>query len=330
MRVASARSPGASRVMSDCLVSTVTAAPSAASPGRSVGGDGQQIGVPVVHDPVLRSGQPRREPAAHRPGAAAQVVDHLATGRRKMPPQLFDEVGRAGRSVGRLAEGEPRPADPDALGGHREAPARTPASGGRGGRPPGERRAALAGGAAGPVPQLGVGEPRPERRAERRRVVGRNEQPGPDPVGAVTESLGQPADLGCDDRQAAGQRLGDDHAVGLGARRQHEQVRGGVAALEVDSGPRSRRSARGRRSRRPVRGGEDRRRTPGRGPGCPRTRSATTGRRSSPAHRAARRAPCRGVTAATQSSSRPAAVPAARSAASTPGWATCTRSAGSR
>ncbi len=35
MRVASARSPGSSRVMSDCLVSTVTAAPSAASPGRS-------------------------------------------------------------------------------------------------------------------------------------------------------------------------------------------------------------------------------------------------------------------------------------------------------
>ena len=35
MRVASARSPGCSRVMSDCLVSTVTAAPSAAGPGRS-------------------------------------------------------------------------------------------------------------------------------------------------------------------------------------------------------------------------------------------------------------------------------------------------------
>ncbi len=34
-------------------------------------------------------------------------------------------------------------------------------------------------------------------------------------------------------------------------------------------------------------------RTPGRGRGCPRTRSARTGRSSSPAHRAARRGPCR-------------------------------------
>ena len=35
MSVAPARSPGRSRVMSDCLASTVTAAPSAAGPGRS-------------------------------------------------------------------------------------------------------------------------------------------------------------------------------------------------------------------------------------------------------------------------------------------------------
>ena len=75
--------------------------------GEVRGGDGQQVGVPVVQDPVLRSGQPRREPAAHRPGAAAEVVDHLATGRRKTSPQLFDEVGRTGRSVSGLAEGEP-------------------------------------------------------------------------------------------------------------------------------------------------------------------------------------------------------------------------------
>ena len=50
------------------------------------------------------------------------------------------------------------------------------------------------------------------------------------------------ADLGCDDRQATGQGLGDDHAVGLGARRQHEQVGGGVAAVEIGSRPRARKA----------------------------------------------------------------------------------------
>ena len=200
-----------------------------------------------------------------------------------------------------------------------------PADSGRGSAA-GERRAALAGGAARPSPQLGVGEPRPERGTEGRRVLGRNQNSGPDSVGAVPERLGQPADVGCDHRQAAGQRLGDDHAVALGARRQHQHVRGGVAALEVDSGPRSREAN-------PVADPADQ---------CAATetvgkrrvtvqaathRSATTDPQSSPARRAARHFTV-GVTAATQSSSRPAADPTARSAASTPGWATWTRSAG--
>ena len=69
--------------------------------------------------------------------------------------------------------------------------------------------------------------------------VGRR-QPRPDPTGPVTERLRNATDVGRDDRQAAGKRLGDHHAVGLGARRQHEQVSGGVAPVEIpcDARPR--------------------------------------------------------------------------------------------
>ena len=42
--------------------------------------DLQQVGVSIVQHPVLRPGQPWREPATHRPGAAAEVVDHAAAG----------------------------------------------------------------------------------------------------------------------------------------------------------------------------------------------------------------------------------------------------------
>ena len=69
---------------------------------------------------------------------------------------------------------------------------------------------------------------------------GGTSRPGPDAVGGVTEGLRHAADVGRDDRQATRQRLGHDHAVGLGARRQHQQVRGGVAALEIGAGPRAR------------------------------------------------------------------------------------------
>ena len=40
--------------------------------------DLEQVCVPVVPDPMLRPGQQRGEPAPHRPGAAAEVVDHPA------------------------------------------------------------------------------------------------------------------------------------------------------------------------------------------------------------------------------------------------------------
>ena len=81
---------------------------------------------------------------------------------------------------------------------------------------------------------------RPQRGAEGRRVAGRDQQPRPGAVLPVPERLGHPADVGGEDRQAAGQGLGDDHAVRLGVRGEHEQVRGGVRAVELRAGARSR------------------------------------------------------------------------------------------
>ena len=54
----------------------------------------EQLDVPVVQDPVLAAGQPRREPARHRPAAGPEVVD--------------DEVSTAWRG----AVEAPRPARP--------------------------------------------------------------------------------------------------------------------------------------------------------------------------------------------------------------------------
>ncbi len=68
-------------------------------------------------------------------------------------------------------------------------------------------------------------EPATQRGGERRRVVRRHEQAGPAAAGTTAEGLRQAADVRRDDRQPARQRLGDDHAVGLGARGQHQQVR---------------------------------------------------------------------------------------------------------
>ena len=76
MRVAPARSPGCSRVMSEQLRLDGYRGPVGGRAGEVGGGDLQQVCVPVVQDPVLRPRQQWREPAAHRAGAAAEVVDH--------------------------------------------------------------------------------------------------------------------------------------------------------------------------------------------------------------------------------------------------------------
>jgi hypothetical protein len=94
-------------------------------------------------------------------------------------------------------------------------------------QPVAQRRAPLAGGAAQAAAQPGIDEPAPQRGAEGRRVAGRDEQARPGSVRSVPEGLGHAADLGGEDRQPARQGLGDHHPVGLAARGEHEQVRGG-------------------------------------------------------------------------------------------------------
>ena len=88
--------------MSHCRASTVTAA------GAAGDGELQQVRVAVVDHPVLRPGQPRREPAAHRAAAAAEVVDHEAAG-GKVAREPLGELGRARRRVGRLAQARATP-----------------------------------------------------------------------------------------------------------------------------------------------------------------------------------------------------------------------------
>ena len=87
MRLAPARSPGSQPGDVGLPRLDRDRGPVGGRAGEVGGGDLQQVGVPVVQDPVLRPGQQWREPAAHRPGAAAEVVDHPATGCRKASPR---------------------------------------------------------------------------------------------------------------------------------------------------------------------------------------------------------------------------------------------------
>ena len=294
MRVASASSSRPSRVTSESLVSTVTADPSAAGPGRLVSGERQQVRVAVVEDPVLRPGQERGEPPAHRRRCRSRgrgSTRRPVAGRRGA--KLRDELARPGRSVCALAQVEPGRADRDRLDGHRAASAMHARDDGDGGRPAGERLAPLARRPPQPPAQVGVLEPGSQRVAERRRIVRGNEQARPDAVGAVTQSLRHSADVGGDDRQAACQRLGDDHPVRLRARRQHEHIRRAVAAGELGSRLRAREA---HPAVHPA-GGDAAAQTfdegSGRAPGCRRTGTASEGRSASRARRAARRGPCR-------------------------------------
>ncbi len=209
--------------------------------GQVGGGDLEQVGVAVVHDPVLRPGQPRREPAAHRPGAAAEVVDHPA---RRVPGGVA-RGARRGRARGprrrraRAARASPR-LTRIVLDDHRDAPARTPAR-------------------TDVVVDHPASDSRRSRAARRRRArssaspsqarsaapsaagsPGGTSSPGRLPSAPCPSASGTPPTSAATTGSAARQRLGDDHAVGLGARRQHQQVGGGVAALEIGAGPRSR------------------------------------------------------------------------------------------
>ena len=288
--------------------------------GRSPAATSSRSRVAVVQHPVLRPGQQRREPAAHRPAAAAEVVDHV----RGRPPA--DAGARCSTRLGARAAASAGSRSASHAGADPDRPRRVIAPLPRGRlrrRPsvvghPASELAPLAGRPAQPPAQLGVAEPGPQRgaRAPPGRRAGRAAPAGA--VGAVPERLGHPADLGGDDRQAAGQRLGDDHAVRLRARGEHEQVgarRSCGRARRRCGGPRS---APGRPARRRGRGDGDAPTNAG-----SRSRLPTQTQRQSQVRVVASASsstswPLPGVTAATQSSAPPPAVPGASSAASTP------------
>ena len=228
--------------MSDRLVSTTTGAPSAAGPGRSAAAIASRS---ASRSCTTQCCGPGRSGASHRPiapvpQARSWITQRPVAGRRRR--SVRDEIAGPGRSVGRLAEVEPSGAHPDLLDRHRAAPARTPdstdvvvdqresdARRSRAARRNRRRRSASPSQARSAAPSA-TGSPGGTRR------------PGACPVGAVTEGLRHTPDLGCHDRQATGQRLGDDHAVRLGAGRQHQQVGGGVAASEIGLGLRPRKA----------------------------------------------------------------------------------------
>src|SRR6201996_3943414 len=81
-----------------------------------------------------------------------------------------------------------------------------------------------------------VAQPVPERGGEGRRIGGRDQLTREGAVGGGAERFGRPADGGRDDGQAVGERFGDGHAVGLGARRRDQQVGGGVRLAERRAG----------------------------------------------------------------------------------------------
>ena len=90
-----------------------------------------------------------------------------------------------------------------------------------------DRAAARSGRAAG------VAQPVTQRLPESLRVAGREQQAGPAAIGCVAEGLRYATDLPGDDRKPARKRLGDDHAVRLRARGQHQGVRLCVGAVEL-------------------------------------------------------------------------------------------------
>ncbi len=88
-----------------------------AGPVRRVGrNQREQLGVPVVHHPVLGSGKLPRQPAGHRPGAAAEVVDDRPAAGGQVRTDLLDEVAGPGCRVGRLTQAQPIGAGPHGLG----------------------------------------------------------------------------------------------------------------------------------------------------------------------------------------------------------------------
>ena len=181
-----------------------------------------------------------------------------------------------------------------------------------------------------PLAQVRVAQPAPQRVGQRCHVAGRQEQTRASPVGSHAERLGDTAHARGQHRQRPRQRLGHDHAVGLGAAGEHEHVgsRRTTPRARLPCGGRPARA--GRRGRRSGCRGTGRRRTSGAFVRAP-TQTHRQSRSAIAVNAASSRScPLPGVTAA-DAQQVPAAVAALGrcSAGSTPGGATWTR-AGSR
>ena len=94
-------------------------------------------------------------------------------------------------------------------------------------------------GAPEPRPPVRVGHPTVQRGAEVRNATGRDDHPRHATLRIAAERLRQPASVAHEDGDAPGQRLGNDHPVGLRARRHHEQVRARVGRVESRAGQRA-------------------------------------------------------------------------------------------
>ena len=149
------------------------------------------------------------------------------------------------------------------------------------------------------------------------------------PRGGASHGLRDAADRGREHGHAGGQRLGDDHAVGLRPRGDDEQVGVLVLASQRRPGAGARASGRGRRCRWPWPGAPATRRSRGSRSSGP-TRVQRQGRPARlPSASSSRSWPLSGESVPTHSSRPPSGVRGLTGAGSVPGWATCTRAAGS-
>ena len=169
---------GRSRVMSDCRVSTVTAAPSAAGAGTSPAASASSSVSRSCTTQCCGPGNQRREPATHRAGAAAEVVDHprpVASG-----PRCSTRSRGAGRGVGGLAQREPVP-----LTGRPGRSSRRPRQDGLrdgcGGSTSRERLAPLARGPSQPFSEFASPSQERSAAASAADVIRRDQQAGQDP-----------------------------------------------------------------------------------------------------------------------------------------------------
>ncbi len=195
----------------------------------------EQIGVPVVHHPLLRPESCGASQRAIEP--VPQPRSCTTTGRlagKRCRTFATKSVARAAASAGSRNASQSgltvtTAGTTGSRRGRREY-ARDPLDGRR---PAGQRPATLLRRHAEAAPQLGIAQPTRERGGERGRVTRRDEQTWTAPVSRVTESVRQPTDGRRDHRQATRERLGDDHPVGLAERRDHEHVRGGISQVEL-------------------------------------------------------------------------------------------------